>query len=202
MNLFHPLSIQERRILATRDIATLESFGHHRRRRTFWIWLKKLFRRIKLTSRSNPLRTSNGNTLSVPQAEGEENWNAEAIEILAVGTDVWEKPIQDALLAGPSFRLCSTTDLRTLWLTPIQQSVHVIVLHDSLSQTELESVSRLARRSWPSAGILVIRAGEDFLEDALYDERIFPTACSDTLVAPIERLAGKDRNARSNHGGR
>ena len=142
-----------------------------------------------------------GEATNVASTESE-NGDADAIEILAVGAGAWGRPVHDALRSKRSLRLCSTDDPRTLWLMPTQQTIHVIVLNFSLSAYELEEVGRLARHRWPGAKILVVRAGEDFMEDALYDDRISPTADPGMLIASIERLAANGTKGGIRNAGR
>lgn len=65
----------------------------------------------------------------------------------------------------------------------------MVVLHNTLSEQELEEISQFIRRQWPEARILVVRYGEGFLDGALYDERLTPGANAEMLHAAIDRLA-------------
>jgi hypothetical protein len=129
-----------------------------------------------------------------------ELWGPYTIEILIVGEADWSKPARDAMRAMQPFRLCTANDPRALWLIPGHQPVNVIVLHNTLTTIELEKTSRLIRHRWPHARILVVRTGDEFLEDALYDDRVLPTVDPATLIATIERLAENGREGRSRHG--
>jgi hypothetical protein len=99
--------------------------------------------------------------------------------------------VHDALLRRVHTRLSITPDYQRLWMLSKQESFHVAVLHNTLSQSELEETSQLIRRQWPQARILVIRYGEGFLDDALYDERVTPAAPVEVLHKAIDRLADK-----------
>ena len=64
----------------------------------------------------------------------------------------------------------------------------MFILFESLSQFELEETGRFIRHHWPRSKILVLRNGEDFLDDPLYDERV-PVDISDhDLIETIETL--------------
>jgi hypothetical protein len=84
-----------------------------------------------------------------------------------------------------------------LWAIPKQESIQVVILHNTLSPFELEDASRFIRRRWPHARILILRRGVGFLDDALYDEHVVPTAAPEVLLAAIERLAGGWQGRRS-----
>jgi hypothetical protein len=98
--------------------------------------------------------------------------------------------VHDALLDGPNCRLSIAPDYRELWAIPKQESIQVVILHNTLSPFELEDASRFIRRRWAQARILVVRRGEGFLDDALYDDRLAPTVVPEVLLTAIERLAG------------
>jgi hypothetical protein len=113
-----------------------------------------------------------------------------ANHVLSVGAIDCGCMVHDALLSGPRFRLSVLTDYRELWMIPNQESIHVVVLHSTLSSNELEYASQLIRRRWPHARILVVCDGEDFLDDALYDVRVVSKVSREVLLATIERLIG------------
>jgi hypothetical protein len=75
-----------------------------------------------------------------------------------------------------------------LWAIPKQESIQVVILHNTLSSFELDDASRFIRRCWPHARILVVRQGEDFLDDALYDVRVVSNVDREVLLATIECL--------------
>jgi len=127
---------------------------------------------------------------ATPAMTGLEMMPAGTIHVLSVGPVERGCLVHDAILRQVHTRLSITPDYRRLWMLPKQESFHVAVLHNTLSQSELEETSQLIRRQWPHARILVIRYGEGFLDDALYDERLTPAAPVDTLHAAINRLAG------------
>jgi hypothetical protein len=78
---------------------------------------------------------------------------------------------------------------------PEAERVDAAILHSTLTPLELDDASRLIRRRWPAARILVIREGSEFLDDALYDDRVFPTIVSEILLPAIERLLGTRHDA-------
>jgi hypothetical protein len=115
---------------------------------------------------------------------------AKTIHVLSVGSVDRGSVVHDTLLDEASFRLTIATDYQKLWGMPTQESIHVAILHNTLSSFDLEAAGRLIRRRWPHARILVVSSGESFLEDALYDDRVEPTAAQEVLLTTIERLTG------------
>jgi len=115
---------------------------------------------------------------------------AKAFHVLSVGPVERGCVIYDALLSGPNFRLTIATDYREVWKIADLESLQVVILHSTLSPLELEDTSRFIRRKWPHARILVIRAGEEFLDDPLYDDHLAPAVAPEVLLTAIERLAG------------
>jgi hypothetical protein len=126
----------------------------------------------------------------------EELWRAETFHILSVGPVDHNFVVHDVLLEAPNLRLSIVADYRELWEFPKQQAIHVVILHDTLSSFELEAACQLIRRAWPQAGILVVRSGEDFLDDALYDDRVMPAEAPEVLLTTIERLIGERHERR------
>jgi hypothetical protein len=114
---------------------------------------------------------------------------AKTIHVVSVGSMDCGSTVHDALLGRTSFRLSIATDYRKLWELPAQESVHVAVLHNTLSSFELEAACRLIRQRWSSAKILLVSRKESSLDDGLYDDRA-PAADSDVLLTTIERLTG------------
>jgi hypothetical protein len=122
---------------------------------------------------------------------------AATIHVLSVGPVDRGSMVHDKLLDGASFHLSIATDYRELWGMPTQESIHVAILHNTLSSFELEAAGRLIRRRWPQARILLISRGESSLEDALYDDRVEPTVALELLLTTIERLTGAWHEWRS-----
>lgn len=114
---------------------------------------------------------------------------SKSIHVVSVGPVDCGSMVHDALLGRTSYHLSIATDYRKLWEMSAQESIHVAVLHDTLSSFELEAVCRLIRQRWSSAKILLVAKGESLLDDGLYDDRA-PTAAPDVLLTTIERLTG------------
>ena len=114
---------------------------------------------------------------------------AKTIHVLSVGPVDFGSMVHDALLDGASFRLTIAMDYRKLWGMSAQESIHVAVLHDTLSSFELEATCRLIRQRWPHAKILLVSRRESSLDDGLYDDRA-STAAPEVLLTTIERLTG------------
>lgn len=199
MNSFRTLTGREQRPFLNRKYPDFESLDRQLSRRTLSEMLGELFRRFNFQSLLHPFASGHTANFATPHLENGGPSESEAIEVLAVGNCTVDDRTYHSLRATRSFRLCETSDLRTLWLIPKEQSIHVIVLHSTLSPEQLSEAARLARQRWPLARILVIRAGEEFLEDALYDDRVSPAVTPDTLIATIELLALNSRNRRSRY---
>jgi hypothetical protein len=96
--------------------------------------------------------------------------------------------VHDVLRVGLKSSLSIAPDCRDLWVIPKQESIQVAILHHTLSLFELEDASRFIRQRWPHARILVLRKGEGFLDDGLYDERVAPDVAPAVLLMTIEQL--------------
>ncbi len=120
---------------------------------------------------------------------------AVSIHVLFVGSLDRGSMIHDALLNGRNFHLTIATDYRNLWAMPIQESVHVAIVHNTLPAFETEATCRLIHRRWPHARIVVVHRGKGILDKSLYDDCVSPTAPFKALLAAIDRLTGM-RNKR------
>jgi hypothetical protein len=112
------------------------------------------------------------------------------IHVLSLGPVGRGNLVHDALFELPSFRLSIVRDYRELWMIPKQKSIHVVILHNTISAPELEDAGRFIRRRWPHARILLVCAGPGLINDALYDDRVAPTVAPEVLLKAIERLIG------------
>lgn len=108
------------------------------------------------------------------------------IHVLAIGSIDQHNALHDLLLHLPSVRISALTHFMDLLDLSEQDLVHVAVLFESLSLHELLEASRTIRQKWPKAKIIIIREGEEFLEDFLYDLRLSPAAEPQELLALIE----------------
>ena len=120
-----------------------------------------------------------------------------AIHVLSVGPVAHGNMVHDVLLELPNFRLSIARDYSGLWAIPKQELIHVAILHNTFSSSELEDLCRFIRRRWPHAGILMIHRGEGFLDDTLYDDRVVPNADPEVLLSAIQRLNGRWQGWRS-----
>ncbi len=121
---------------------------------------------------------------------------AKNIHVLSVGPMDRGSLVHDALLEMPDFRLSIATDYRELWVIPKHESIHLVILHNTFSLFELEDASRFIRTRWPPAKILIVRRGEGFLDDELYDDRVTPPASLEVLLSAIERLTSERDDRR------
>jgi hypothetical protein len=108
--------------------------------------------------------------------------------VLIVGSMESNNVVRCALLGEPNLTISIVADYRELWTIPNQEIIHLVILNVTLTTFELEASSRLIRRRWPRAKILVVRHGEGFLEDALYDDRVKVGETPDALRGRIGRL--------------
>ena len=108
------------------------------------------------------------------------------IHVLFVGPVAHGNMIHDVLLELPDFRLFIATDYPGLWAIPREEPIHVVVLHNTFSSSELEDSCRFIRRRCPHAGILLVHRGESSLEDALYDDCVVPNVAPDILLSTIQ----------------
>lgn len=115
--------------------------------------------------------------------------SCEPARLLFVGSNEpeqsWGKAIEDV----PGFKVSFATDYRELWLLPGREIPDIVVLLPALSLSELDDVSRFIRQRWAEVRILVVREGENFLDDALYDDRMLPGENVNALLARFFQLA-------------
>jgi hypothetical protein len=108
--------------------------------------------------------------------------------VLIVGSIESNNVVRCALLGEPNLTISIVADYRELWTIPNQEIIHLVILNVTLTTFELEASSRLIRQRWPRARILVVRHGEGFLEDALYDDRVRVGDTQEVLRGRIGRL--------------
>jgi hypothetical protein len=119
------------------------------------------------------------------------------IHVLFVGPVEFGSVVHDALVDGMDFRLSIAPNYRELWVIPRNESIQLIILHSTLSPSELEQATRLVRKQWPDTRILLIRTSEGSLDDPLYDDRVVPTASSEVLFRRIEGLTRESHEWRA-----
>lgn len=124
---------------------------------------------------------------------------AEDIHVLSVGPVDRSCMIHDALLEVPYLQISMVRGYRELWMLPEQETIQVAILHDALRSFELEAGSRLIRRRWPRARILMLRSQAGSVDGALYDELLPTNLAPQVLLAAIRRLAAAVRRSRSRY---
>ena len=77
-----------------------------------------------------------------------------------------------------------------LYKAESNQSCEIAVLLPTLLEVELMEVAHLVRRRWPKARILIVRREEWWIDDALYDDRLTPSADPQMLLDAVERISG------------
>ena len=105
--------------------------------------------------------------------------------VLAIGSIDQHNELHDLLLQLNAVHISALTDYSDLLGFSDEDFVQIAVLFDSISLHELLEATQIIRRKWPKAKIIVIRAGEEFLEDFQYDLRMFPSAKPQELLAQI-----------------
>lgn len=130
----------------------------------------------------------------------------EKIRLLVIGGVEQSYALHDSFLKTENTSLSSIEVNREWWMIPDYQELSVIprdtdfqtaILHETLSLTELDDACRFIRRQWPNVRILVIRGGEGFLDDALYDERLPPASSSEAMIAAIARNVGTQARGKA-----
>lgn len=106
------------------------------------------------------------------------------IRIVCVGQCRPHHFLSDEILDIPGFKVSTELDYRKLGST-LQGAPALILLHDSLPPAELVAACSFIRRQWPHTRILLIRDGEEFLDDFLYDDRIGTDVTGRDLLARI-----------------
>ena len=126
----------------------------------------------------------------------------EKINLLSIGAIDHCYALYDALMEEGSSRtavaqncreLWMIPDYRELWVIPKHEAVHVAILHTTGSSFELDEACRFIRHQWPSAKIVVVDDGEDFLDDALYDDRLMPGTSTEVLLRVVDELLACQR---------
>ena|SRR5580658_1329700 len=120
-----------------------------------------------------------------------------SVRILSVGLQQSLDMAYGALLVG---RPCEITrvlhrgDLDTMHAS---EDYDVAVIGEALSKKKLIETTRLIRRRWRQANIVIVSAKPLDIEDALYDDRILPGYSAKVLVAEVLRLMDAYRRQRA-----
>lgn len=118
------------------------------------------------------------------------------LDVLSIGSLNSNNFVRDVLLSRTKCRLVAATSARDLSAILASGKVDVAILHNTLSPGELRSCSVYIRHHWPAAGILLIHAQVEILDDPMYDERMPPDLSAETLLSMIERLAASSRRSK------
>jgi hypothetical protein len=120
-----------------------------------------------------------------------------SVRILSVGLQQSLDMAYGALLVG---RPCEITrvlhrgDLDTMHAS---EDYDVAVIGEALSKKKLIETTRLIRRRWRQANIVIVSAKPLDIENALYDDRILPGYSAKVLVAEVLRLMDAYRRQRA-----
>jgi hypothetical protein len=110
--------------------------------------------------------------------------------VLSIGSEALSKRTYESCLNQRGHALAFVDGYKDLFQTEMNEGCEVAVLHQTLSEKELIEVAHFIRRRWPAARIVMVRAEEWWIDDALYDDRVLPDANPDVLVSAVEQLAG------------
>ncbi len=111
--------------------------------------------------------------------------------VLSVGPIPFCNSVRDTLLESRNARLFVARDSGELWVIPQREVIHLAILHNAPCGFDLEDACRFIRRQWPVARILLVCGNCELPDDALYDDRLTPSVTPDSLLAAIERIAGR-----------
>ena len=108
--------------------------------------------------------------------------------VLSVGRMDEDVLIRVPLEESPGFCFSHANDYLELWALSRGHTYDAVIFHNSISRFELEEATRLVRRRWPTAGILLIRSGEITLRDPFFDQRLRPPVDPNTLMSALSGL--------------
>jgi hypothetical protein len=112
------------------------------------------------------------------------------VHVLSIGSVAPSDVTYDRRLEERGFALAVAEGYRDLLGTVLEEGCEVAVLHQTLPEKELIEAAHFIRRRWPRARIVMVRAEEWWIDDALYDDRVVPDATPELLLSAVERLAG------------
>ncbi len=113
---------------------------------------------------------------------------ASPARVLSVGRMDEDVLIRLPLDEWPGFSFSHANDYLELWGLSRGHTYDAVIFHNSISRFELEEATRLVRRRWPSAGILLIRSGEITLRDPFFDQRMRPPVDPNSLMSVLSGL--------------
>jgi hypothetical protein len=111
-------------------------------------------------------------------------------QVLFIGKAGPLNPNHYSVLEERGYVLAVVPAYYELYKTETYDSCEIAVLLPTLSEAELMEAAHLVRRRWPAARILIVRTEEWWIDDALYDDRVIPSANPELLLSAVERLAG------------
>ena len=126
--------------------------------------------------------------IAIESPDGRDVSAARAIHVLFAGPLDFGSLIHDAMLDLPGFHLSITPDYHELWEIAEKEDYQVVILHSTLSSSELADATQIVRKRWPRARILVIRANMGSPEDSLHDDPTMPKAVPGVLLRRFARL--------------
>jgi hypothetical protein len=112
------------------------------------------------------------------------------LHVLSIGSAALSTMTYERCLKERGHALAVATEYKDLFQTEMNEGCEVAVLHQTLSEKELIEAAHFIRRRWPAARIVMIRAEEWWIDDALYDDRVVPDANPELLLHAVEHLSG------------
>ena len=112
----------------------------------------------------------------------------DTLRVLSIGSPKVNEAIRNALLSRTKYRLFSAPNVWDLSAFLTAGKMDVAILHNAFPPADLRSCAVHIRHHFPAAGILLIDARSEILDDPLYGERIDPSSSPEVLIAAIEQL--------------
>jgi hypothetical protein len=123
--------------------------------------------------------------LDRPHLEVVKVGDIDPVRIVSIGQAKPEHTVTEELLDAPGFRIATIENYRGLFALASDGAPDIAVIHETPDWFVLEGICATLRHEWPQARILVIHDGEEFLDDALYDERLTVNANAMELRAKL-----------------
>ncbi|MGA8672941.1 MAG: hypothetical protein WB679_23910 [Terracidiphilus sp.] len=118
--------------------------------------------------------------------------------VLSFGLEEWRNAVCQALHPGQKNGFSGVNSFWELCTLPQAVSVHVALIHHSVSPCDLRHAAEYIRRRWPDAVILVIGEQAKQLDDPLYDYKTSREISIEALVRTIETSVAAKRRVRKN----
>jgi hypothetical protein len=111
------------------------------------------------------------------------------LHVLSIGSAAHSNLTYERCLKERGHALAVVNEYKDLFQTEMNEGCEVAVLHQTLSEKDLIEAAHFIRRRWPATRIVMIRAEEWWIGDALYDDRVVPDANPELLRHAVEHLS-------------